>query len=403
MAALLALALVLASDPAAKPPSAREVEDAVARGTAILLEKQESLDGAKTRAEWPYEGVYRVAGAEGPEIPLGYRVGGTAIAAGALLACAPAAAEEEARRAVARALDFVLRSLGDERMSPEYGGGYDVRGWGHAYALGFLLELRARERAGEPIGKTRAGEVDAAIRSLIAALEETELDGGGWNYARGKSRGEGRPSTFMTASALQPLFEAAAQGFAVDPGVVGRALDALESARLDSGAFQYAARPEAKTGERFEAVEGAIGRMPACEATLLLAGRGSEARVRASVEAFFEHWEWLEKRRKQTGTHQGPFAIAPYYFFYAHRHAAQAIELLPEAERPPLRDRLRALLWRVREASGGWNDRVFPRSEAFGTAMGLLALRAPSAAPPARWKAPATAPAPGTAKTPGGG
>ena len=77
--------------------------------------------------------------------------------------------------------------------------------------------------------------------------------------------------------------------------------------------------------------------------------------------------------------------IAPYYFFYAHRFAAQAIEFLPEAERAGYRAKLYSLLWHVREEDGGWNDRVFPRSENFGTAMTLFALNEPVAARPAGW------------------
>ena len=33
---------------------------------------------------------------------------------------------------------------------------------------------------------------------------------------------------------------------------------------------------------------------------------------------------------------------------------------------------------RTREENGGWNDRIFPRSEGYGTAMVVLALMAPS-------------------------
>jgi hypothetical protein len=40
----------------------------------------------------------------------------------------------------------------------------------------------------------------------------------------------------------------------------------------------------------------------------------------------------------------------------------------------------------VREKDGGWNDRVFPRSEAFGTAMTMLALSEPERERPAGWK-----------------
>jgi hypothetical protein len=39
----------------------------------------------------------------------------------------------------------------------------------------------------------------------------------------------------------------------------------------------------------------------------------------------------------------------------------------------------------VAEAEGGWNDRVFPRSRAYGTAMGMLALMQREQPAPARW------------------
>ena len=372
------LLLASASDPV--DPSPRDVDGALARGAALLIERQETLEDARAKAEWPYEGVYRTPSKKGPpEIPIGYRVGGTAIVATALLDAAPATAELDA--AVGRALDFVLAKLDEPLMSAGFAGGYDVRGWGHAYALGFLLRLRELER----VPKELARAVDARIAELVATLEETEIaQGGGWNYARGAGADTAPASPFMTAPTLQILFEAAAQGEKIDDGVVRRALDQLEMGRRDNGAIQYATRP-LEDIEKVEPIPGAIGRMPVTETTLFLAGRGSVERIRVAVDAFLEHWEWLEKRRKQTGTHVAPYGIAPYYFFYAHRYAAQAIELLPEADRAERRRRLLARLWQVREESGGWNDRVFPRSESFGTAMTLLALRAPAAPPPATW------------------
>jgi hypothetical protein len=104
-----------------------------------------------------------------------------------------------------------------------------------------------------------------------------------------------------------------------------------------------------------------------------------------AVDAFFTDWRWLEQRRRQNGTHIPPYYIAPYYFFYAHRFVAQAIELLPEDKRPEYRKKLYELLWHVREEDGGWNDRVFPRSENFGTAMTMFALLEPHARRPAGW------------------
>ncbi|MFN0242855.1 MAG: prenyltransferase/squalene oxidase repeat-containing protein [Planctomycetota bacterium] len=387
MIAFALLASLTASRPESITPA--DIDRAIARGTTLLVERQESLDGREVRGEWPYEGVYRERG----QIPIGYRVGGTAIGGLALLAATESSAAEPAQAALERALDFVLEALREPRMASGFAGSYDVRGWGHAYALGFLLELA---RAGR-VPTDKRERVAEETRALIRTLQETEIEGrGGWNYARGE---RARPSTFMTASTLLALFEARRQGFVVDDEVVERALDALASARLETGAFQYSSNPERVTGEGFEDVRGSTGRSPVCELVLHLAGRGSPERIRSALAQFFEHWEWLEKRRKQTGTHVPPYMIAPYYFFYAHRYAAQAIEQLPEAERAPLRARLHELVWKVREEDGGWNDRVFPRSACFGTSMVVLALAEPKRAAPAGWKRTAPdAPAPAGSK-----
>src|SRR5262249_16762911 len=60
---------------------------------------------------WPYEGVHRVRG----QIPIGYRVGGTAIVADTLLQAAPD--NKEARTAIAKALSSVLKGLQDPTLA----------------------------------------------------------------------------------------------------------------------------------------------------------------------------------------------------------------------------------------------------------------------------------------------
>jgi hypothetical protein len=133
--------------------------------------------------------------------------------------------------------------------------------------------------------------------------------------------------------------------------------------------------------------------MVASEAALTLGGRGDDGRLAFAVESFFAHWDQLEARRKQQGTHVPPYGVAPYYVLYAHYHAALAIELLEDpAARERQRARLAELLARVQEAEGGWNDRVFPRSRAFGTSMGMLALMQREQGAPTRWKVPAGSP-----------
>ena len=126
---------------------------------------------------------------------------------------------------------------------------------------------------------------------------------------------------------------------------------------------------------------GACARAAVAELCLLLGERSDRKRLRRSVDAFFEHWEELRKRKSQQGTHTGAYGIAPYYFLYGHTYAALAIEYLPKADRPALRRRMHEVLWRTRESDGSWNDRIFPRSSGYSTAMSVLALVAPDLDP----------------------
>ncbi len=131
---------------------------------------------------------------------------------------------------------------------------------------------------------------------------------------------------------------------------------------------------------------GAIGRMPAAEVTLYLAGRSDVSRIRGAIDAFLVHWQWLEKRRAKPGTHAGRYGIAPYYFYFAHLYAAQAVELLPAPERGEYRRLIQELLLATRSLAGSWNDRVFPRSASYGTSTAILSLMMAESPPPARWQ-----------------
>ncbi|MBX3358325.1 MAG: hypothetical protein KF745_07840 [Phycisphaeraceae bacterium] len=367
----------------AKAAEKARLDAAVSKGVDLIVGMQEG-DG---NGEWPYEGVYRVGG----KIPVGYRVGGTGIAALAVVQ-SPGYAVEGAdgprHAAVRRGVEFISKGLEHPLMSYEdYDAGYDVRGWGYTYSL--LLCLRLKEMGQVPAGLEEA--VEKIIAFDLAAIPATEIpQAGGWNYARPAGRDKvAPPSPFMTAPTLQALFEAKRLGYAVDEGVVNRGLDSLERARGPAGAISYTTPPEGKQAR--DPVPGAVGRMLATETTLALAGRGSVSNIRGAVDAFIVHWEWLNKRRAQQGTHVPPYMIAPYYFYYAHYYAAQAIEMLPSAERAEYRRRVNDLLFSVQLEDGSWNDRVFPRTANFGTSMAVMALRMPDLKSPAPWRAGAPA------------
>ncbi len=356
-------------------------EDAIRIGIERIVGMEEgnpNAEGAHATGEWPYEGVYRVRG----EIPIGYRVGGTSIAVMAMTR-APGYEDDASRHeAVARGIEFVCASIAHPLMShEEYDAGYDVRGWGYTYGLMMLCELTRR-------GLIPEGQKDAAGKAVVfflEGIEGTEIpEVGGWNYARGPGREKvSPPSTFMTGPTLQALFLAERAGFDVDDAMIERALKYLESASAETGEFVYSGDGTRGAG----GVPGATGRMLACETTLMLAGRGSVARVRSALDAFIAHWDRLEERRKQNGTHVAPFGVAPYYFYFAHYYAAVAVEMMPAKERREYRKQVEELIFRTRDQDGTWNDRVFDRSANYGTSMAVMGLLMRDAGMPVGWVA----------------
>ncbi len=355
-AALAAFALAaysaVARDDAPKAP-------AISPAELIKTAVRELIDMQEEDGDWPYQGVYRVAG----QIPVGYRIGGTALVCEGLLAAAPD--DKEADAAIERGVAFILKTLEHPLMVPSTRDTYDVRVWGHCYALDLFCRLREARRMG-----AHAKAIESWIPRLVAALIKEELPKGGWNYANRKAH-----AAFVTSPVTQALLLARSQGEDVPDEVFTRSREALEGSRQDSGTFVYSGIvPAAKKKDAGTDLPGSVARSAVSETTLRLLGGGSDKAIDAAIGAFHEHWGWLEKRRKQTGTHVPPYGIAPYYFYYGHRYAAQAIEMLPKDRRPEQREKMLEKILRTRDEDGTWNDRVFPRSRNFGTNMVMLAL-----------------------------
>ncbi len=367
------------------------VSDAVSEGAAMLLKMQETFEAPGTpKAEWPYQGVYRVGG----RIPIGYRVGGTAICATALTRSPGLENDAPRREAIERACAFVCAQTSHPLMSvDDYDAGYDVRGWGYTFGLDFLLTL---ERA-KLVPEKQQDAVSKAIAFYIDALERTAIpEAGGWNYARPPGKAEtAPPSSFMTACTLMTLYDARDAGHVVKDEVVERAIKFLLTSRdrgpkagVDGKATSVLYAGSSRVGRDNSAeLPGATGRMCVTEAALFLAGKSGEAELRGAVDAFIEHWDALDVRRMQSGTHIPPYGVAPYYFMFAHRYAAMCVEMLPEPARAERREKINALMFGVRSSDGTWNDRVFPRSANYGTAMAVLSMTQPQAKLPAKWKA----------------
>lgn len=381
-------------------PSAAERDAAISRGVEYLLQTQEDyvrdrgigrlpddelatwqakekerldgLQGGDEAAEWPYEGVYRDRRQRGA-IPSGYRVGGTAIVCEALLRAETEGAQrKQIEAAVIRSLEFIVERLeNDATMAIGPKEGYDVRGWGHLHALQLMLLLREEDF----VAKERGKEVDEAIKDLIERLEANTTKQGGWNYAN-----DSTVSPFMTGSTLLVLYDAVKAGFAVEDDVIAGALDALQECRTEEVSYEYSGRARRKVQ-----MPGSSARSSVAELALYKAGRSDIDELRRAVDGFFVGWDDLLVRKSQQGTHVAPYGIAPYYFFFGHTFAAHAIEELPEKERAARRDELAELLWRTREEDVSWNDRIFPRTSSYSTAMAMMAIGAKDHGAFAEW------------------
>lgn len=334
----------------ADPVSEVSQTDAIAMGVAQLLEIQDD-DGA-----WPYEGVYRV----NQKIPVGYRVGGTAICCQALMYATPAD-RQITSQAVADGVNLILRELDHPLMAPSQADRYDVRVWGHIYALDLFCRIQQSDQFPDLKNQTAPW-----IHKLTQVLLEEELKSGGWNYANRRAH-----AGFVTAPAVQALLWARQCGETIPDSVWKRSAEAILRSRNDDAAFAYSGN---ENSDRPTKLPGSIARSANCEATLSLLGLERNNAIATALNAFHVHWDELEKRRKKSGTHKPPYGVAPYYFYYGHRYAAFAIQQLPKELRPAEFERLFQVILRTRDPDGTWNDRVFARSRAYGTAMTVLAL-----------------------------
>src|SRR5260370_464488 len=233
--------------------------------------------------------------------------------------------------------------------------------------LGSLLGLQAALS-----DKDKPPKRDDLVRQAVTDLVKIQEKDGMWAY-EGVDRVKGEiPVGYRIGGtacvADTPLFappdhkdanRAVRAGVACIPKEVDRP---LRAGSAESGVMR--GNEKANANE----LPGSAARSAVCETTLVLLNAGSTDAIQAALDAFYKHWDELEKRRKQKGTHEGPYRIAPYYFYYGHRYAAQAIEMLPEKSRAKERDRWLEVILKTRDEDGTWNDPVFDRSKNNATA-----------------------------------
>ena len=101
----------------------------------------------------------------------------------------------------------------------------------------------------------------------------------------------------------------------------------------------------------------------------------SDAIIKNWLDRLFARNGWLDMGRKRPIPHESWFYVAGYFFYFGHYYAAECIELLPQADRPPFQDQLAHVLLAVQEKDGSWWDfPMYNYHQQYGTAFALMSL-----------------------------
>jgi hypothetical protein len=367
-----AWALALASDDGLPPPAApaaparAEVEAAIDRGIAFLLEAQYpngAFGGPRNQM--------MISAFANPATYHCWRVGTTGLAIETLLRCAKNG--PDAAAAIERGLDYLTANALLLRPAE-----WDVdNNWGLIYGLTALCAALSDPRFA---GHEKAASWREAAQNMVTGLERYQGARGGWGYYADPDAGW-RPdwaTSFTTAAALLALLDAEALGLEVTATRRASATRAIQRSRLPSGAYGYdvAAVPRHLSSESIDQVKGSLGRIQICNHALLRAGAElEEGAVEEGVALFFRHRKFLEVARGKPIPHEAYYANAAYFHLFGHYYVTFTLErLAPAARRPYLPELQRALL-ACQSADGSfWDFWIADSAKPYGTSFAVMAL-----------------------------
>jgi len=353
---------------AVDPVPRAELEATIDRSIAFLLDSQRS-DGSWGSADNTKGGVDIYAPAPGAHHA--FRCGVTALCVSALI---EADRDEAAdREAIDRGEKWLLDKLPSlRRATPDTL--YNV--WGHAYGIEALALLN-RRHADDPDMQRQIAE---CIRGQVDLLERYESVDGGWGYydfAAGARKPTSSPNSFTTATVLLALADARDLGVDVPEKLFDRGLAAIRRQTKPDRSYLYGEHHKYKPAHPVNRPGGSLGRSQACNATLRRFGDPelTDAAITAWLERLFSRNGWLDLGRKKPIPHESWFAVAGYFFFYGHFYAAECIEALPAADRPPLQAKLARIMLPLQEPNGCfWDYPFYDYHTQYGTAFAVRTL-----------------------------
>ncbi|HQR08550.1 MAG TPA: terpene cyclase/mutase family protein [Gemmatales bacterium] len=350
------------------PASSGEIDNAIKRGIAYLLENQ-NKDGSWGNARNTKDlNIY----APTPASHLAYRGGCTALVVCAL--CETATGDPVAVKALEQGEKWIFEKLPDlRRDTPDVI--YNI--WGHAYGIKALVRMYKRL----PDDKERQEKIKKAIAYQIEMLGRYESVDGGWGYYDFKA-GTQKPATdatsFITATVLIALKEADELGVKAPEKLIKRGVASIERQRKKDNSYLYGEYLKYKPMIPVNRPAGSLGRSQACNLALRQWGdKTIDDNVLVTwLDRLYARNMWLDIGRKRPVPHEAYFQIAGYFFYYGHYYGSLCIDALPEKDRPFYQEHLVKVLLPLQEKDGSWWDYpLYNYHYSYGTAYTLMALK----------------------------
>jgi hypothetical protein len=356
--------------PKAKPveqPSAASIDEAIDRGVAFLLKRQ-NKNGSWGSANDPRPfNVY----APVPGAHHAFRAGTTSLCLSALVEVGGDSPEVAA--AIDRGEAWMLAEMPKlRRATPD--AIYNT--WGHAYSIEALVRLLGRRS----VGKERKEKIGQLIRQQIDMLNRYEVVDGGWAYYDFEAhtqRPSGSSISFVTATVLVAFDAARRAGFEIPERLIRRGAASIKRQRKPDFSYCYGEYLKYEPVLDVNRPAGSLGRSQACNLAMRLWGdrEVTDEVLKTWLERLFARNLWLDLGRKHPVPHESWFQVAAYFFYYGHYYAALCIEQLPKKDRAEYQDHLAHVLLPLQEKDGTWWDfPMFDYHQQYGTAFAMMAL-----------------------------
>jgi hypothetical protein len=229
--------------------------------------------------------------------------------------------------------------------------------WAEAYRLRFLAAVLQDKRYH---GDT---DVQHTINSAAKRLEDLQSGNGSWFHEY--------PNSFVTATALVALHEAAKAGAAIDGQRIEKGLSRLDSQRFPNGAYPYAVR-RGNSGAG-EPIEASAGRIPLCSYARFLWNKEEGTALANAAEIGLKYHELLAKALKYDN-HTDTHAFGGFFFWYDMHARSEAIATIPDLQRRmDLSKQQLSIIHTLPELDGCFVD-SHELGRCYGTAMALLSL-----------------------------